>query len=643
MADMGVTLFQVTTTPTANIYNTGEEVWLAPGVYDYTQQEAGWRRVLEACPDARLCLRLFIGSPEWWDAANPDELQRGADGCTHFTLTHTSRQTVPSVASEKWRDESGHALRRFLDWLKTSGWSERIWGFLVCAGITYEWGLLGGDTMPDVSAPMVRRFRRYLKEFYTDECSLRLAWNDNTVTFETAVAPSRAAREAGDGDWRQFPRDQAAFDFQRCLSVANAEYLIESAQLIRMHGAQHYRIGAFYGYTLTAREGSGWSVLAGAGGFAGGHHALGLVLKARVLDYLASPYAYGNRDLGSGTLVPHFPWATVRHHGVQLYMENDLWTFTNPRAIKNKMSVGDTFTPASSILHQRLAWGSALCRGESLWWFDLTHSRMLGREVSNYSDPAIHAELARQFAHFKDLEACRGGPVAQIALVIDEAGKDAMKLDSKLFLDEVYNALAAWAWCGAPFDVWLAEDATPETMRPYRLVYLFAPATTPARRAGLCAALVSPDRTLWLAPGTELADAETSDTAIRQPCAGKSSEELAVVARSAGVHLYAEAPVQVWASENLVLVHTREAGEQTLNFPGGGRWREFFSKVEVTDSFVFQAHDVRLFVRMDIGGADQDQTGDLVVANDALYQLSYCPKRETNVFGECAPASKHLF
>src|SRR5690606_31002689 len=25
------------------------------------------------------------------------------------------------------------------------------------------------------------------------------------------------------------------------------------------------------------------------------------------------------------------------------------------------------------------------------------------------------------------------------------------------------------------------------------------------------------------------------------------------------------------------------------------------------------------------GGADRDQTGDLVVANDALYQLSYCP------------------
>jgi hypothetical protein len=34
------------------------------------------------------------------------------------------------------------------------------------------------------------------------------------------------------------------------------------------------------------------------------------------------------------------------------------------------------------------------------------------------------------------------------------------------------------------------------------------------------------------------------------------------------------------------------------------------------------------------GGADGDQTHDLVVANDALYQLSYCPEsREGQVLG----------
>lgn len=598
MAEIGVDLVQVYATPTADIYAPELHVWLAPGVYDYAPQEAGWNRVLAACPGARLCLRIFLGSPQWWDDAHPDELQRGADGSTHFKLNHTDRRTCPSVASGKWLADSGRALRHFLAWLKSSGWSDRIWGFLVCSGITYEWGLLGGDTLPDTSAPMLRRFRRYLKETYGDEQSLRNAWCDHTAAFATAAIPSRDARKQGHGDLRRFPRNRAAYDFQRCLSVANAEWLIDSCRILREHGAAHYQIGAFYGYTLTAREGSGWSVLAGAGGFAGGHHALGLVLRARVLDYLASPYAYGNRDLGTGTLVPHFPWATVRHHGVRSYMENDVWAFTNPRVAKNAMSVGQTDTREDSILHQRLAWATALCRGESLWWFDLTHSKLLGREVSNYSDPGVHAELVRQFPRFDGLAARRGREAARIALVIDEAAKDALKLDSKLFLHEIYDALATWSWCGAPFDIWLAEDATPETMAPYRLVYLFAPAATPAQEAALSAALVSPDRTLWLAPGTELAGADNAATVLRQPCAGKSSVELADIARAAGVHLYADAPVQIWASENLVLVHTRAAGPQTINFPGGGRWREVFDGAETTGPFTFSKHDVRLFERL---------------------------------------------
>ncbi len=595
MAGLGVNLVQVYATPTADIYDPGTAVWLGPDDYDYATQESGWRRLLEINPDTRLCLRIFLGSPQWWDDAHPDELQRGAAGNTALNLRHAPRQTIPSVASEKWRADCGRALLHFLNWLKTSGWSDRIWGFMVCAGITYEWGLLGGEDLPDASAPMLKRFRAYLRETYADEAALRAAWADPSVTFSTAAIPSRAARESGDGDLRVFPRDRAAFDFQRCLSVANAESLLDSCRIIREHGEPHYQIGTFYGYTLTTREGTGWSVRVGAGGFNGGHHALGLVLKAGVLDFIASPYAYGQRDLGTGTLVPHFPWSSVRHHGVQSYMENDVWAFTNPRVETGAMSVGQTTTREDSILHQRLAWATALCRDESLWWFDLTHSKALGREVSNYSDPAIHDELARQFAAFPRLAAHRGKNTAQIALVIDEAGKDALKLDSKLFLHEVYHALESWSWCGAPFDVWLSSDVTAETMARYRLVYLFAPALPAAEQTRLRNALVAPDRTLWLAPGTELAGASA---ALRQPCAGRTPSELAAIATRAGVHLYGTAPLQVWASENLVTIHTRDAGTRRLAFPGAGPWREVFDGAPAADSYEFKRNDVRLFERL---------------------------------------------
>ncbi len=595
MADIGVPFFQINATASADIYDDNPSVWLAPDTFDYATQEAGWQRLLDACPDTKLCLRIFLGSPQWWDDAHLDELQRGADGSTRFEFRHTSRQTVPSIASTKWWAANADCLRRFLVWLKESGWSERIWGFLVCAGITYEWGILGAESFPDTSAPMLRRFRAYLQETYTNEAALQSAWGEDSVTFATATIPGRTAREAGDGDLRVFPRDRAAYDFQRCLSIANAEWLIASCQTLREHGESHYQIGTFYGYTLTARAGTGPSISAGAGGFAGGQHALTQVLRAKVLDYIASPYAYGDRNLGCGTLVPHFPWSSVRHHGVKCYLENDVWAFTNPRIQKGDMCVGQTTTREDSILHQRLAWATALCRDESLWWFDLTNSHLIGREVSNYSDPAIHEELRRQFAAFGRLAANRGGYVAQIALVIDEAGKDALKLDSKLFLHEVYHAMERWSWCGAPFDVWLTSDVTAETMANYRLVHLFAPDLSASEQTRLADALDSTDRTLWLAPGTELTGAET---ALRQPCATCSATDLSATAARAGVHLYGQAPLQVWASENLVAVHARDAGEYQIAFRNGGRWREFFGETEVTGPFKFSRHDVRLFTRV---------------------------------------------
>ena len=45
-----------------------------------------------------------------------------------------------------------------------------------------------------------------------------------------------------------------------------------------------------------------------------------------------------------------------------------------------------------------------------------------------------------------------------------------------------------------------------------------------------------------------------------------------------------------------------------------------------------------------LGGADEDQTHDLVIANDALYQLSYCPEKTKLAFCERhTRTSKHQF
>jgi hypothetical protein len=65
---------------------------------------------------------------------------------------------------------------------------------------------------------------------------------------------------------RIFPRDRAAYDFHRCLSDVNVEYLLHLARTVRETSDDRYQLGTFYGYTLTARAHDDFVSQVGTGG-----------------------------------------------------------------------------------------------------------------------------------------------------------------------------------------------------------------------------------------------------------------------------------------------------------------------------------------------------------------------------------------
>ena len=116
----GVRLLRVAATCSEDIYLPELRAWTAAGKFDYAPQEAYWRRLLAQCPEAKLCLRVYVGPPPWWDEAHAGELQRYADGRVEHTFQRTNRRTLPSLASEVWRRDRG-------DWCSLYG---------PCAGLT---------------------------------------------------------------------------------------------------------------------------------------------------------------------------------------------------------------------------------------------------------------------------------------------------------------------------------------------------------------------------------------------------------------------------------------------------------------------------------------------------------------------------
>jgi hypothetical protein len=621
----GVRLFHIDATCSEDIFHPWLRAWVGPDTFDYSAQEAYWHTLLEQCPEARFCLRLYVGSPPWWDEAHPEELQRYADGRTDHSFQRTDRRTVPSLASEAWKKDAVRSVEHFVEWLETSGWADKVWGLFLCYGITWEWGILGSDDFVGFSEPMRRRFRQELKATYGTDRALQQAWGNPAVSLDTAEVPDREARLRGDGDFRIFPRDRAAFDFQRCLSNVNADYLLALAGAARRKGGKRFILGTFYGYTLTAREHTEFMGRYGSGGLQGGHHALGRVLDSGLFDFLGSPYAYVNRDLEDGLLIEHLPFRSAQAHGVQVYLENDLWTFTTPPPPAVPISLGHTSTLEESITHQRLALAQALSRGTSYWWTELTE--WMGPYAKNFSDPSLLEEIGRHVRTYQEVTG--KGPASsqgrsQIALILDEESIDALALSSKLFLREVYQQLPAWSWSGAPFDVWLASDATAAAMAPYRLVYVFAPYLAQDRRSALSRSLCNSGRTVWWGPGTGLLTDQGRDakgfealTGFSDPavapgaprrlaregwnslygaCAGLDAVHLAEIARQAGVHLFGAAPIQVMGAKDVIGVHVAKKGRYPLDLPATEKWRDLFSGRELEDgTFDFPARGVALF------------------------------------------------
>lgn len=621
----GVRIFHIDATCSEDIFHPWLRAWTGPETFDYSVQEAYWRKLLEQCPEARFCLRVYVASPPWWDEAHPEELERYADGRTEHSFQRTDRKTMPSLASEAWKQDAVRSVEHFIEWLDRSGWADRIWGLFLCYGITWEWGILGSDDFVGYSEPMRRRFREELKETYGTDQALQQAWGDPSVLLSTAEVPGREARLHGDGDFRVFPRDRAAYDFQRCLSHANADYLIAVARAARQKGGKRYILGTFYGYTLTAREHSEFMGRFGSGGLQGGHHALKRVLDSGLFDFLGSPYAYVNRNLEDGVLMEHLPFRSAQAHGLQVYLENDLWTFTAPPPTEIPISLGATSTREESIAHQRLALAQSLSRGTSYWWTELTE--WIGPYADNFSDPSLLEEIGRHVRTYKDVT---GSGVAsakgrsEIAMVLDEESIDALALGSKLFLHEVYQQLPAWSWCGAPFDVWLSSDATAQSMAPYKLVYVFAPYMKAGRRTALARALCNSGRTVWWGPATGLLTDTGRDTkafetltgfsnptapagvpvmlaregwtSLYGACAGLAATQLAEIARRAGVHLFGIAPIQVMGVKDVIGVHVAKKGRYQLALPCGSKWRDLFSGSAPENGFFeFSARGVALF------------------------------------------------
>jgi len=363
---------------------------LSPEVYDYTEFDVYFTRMLETDPEAYFLPHIGVTPPLWWQKANPDELCLYADG----------EHGPESFASEKWRTDVAEDLRRLIAHLQAAPYADRLIGYIPYSGYSAEWQSWGlwEDHLADYSAPAVRAFHAWLRDRYGDEAALRRAWGDPAVTFETATMPDAKARHsAAHGVFRDPVTERRTIDFYDFLSDTTADAIRYVCHATKEAAGRRSIVGTYYGYLTQHQRRQQDS----------SHLAVEKVLASPDVDFLMSPPMYTGRELG-GT-------STFMTYVDAVRLQGKLWlTEADYRTSLSSAGAGygraDTIDASRAILLREF--GHVLTTREAVSWFDM--------EGGWFSDAGLLADLGRMRRIMQDSLATRKPFHGDVAVLLDE-------------------------------------------------------------------------------------------------------------------------------------------------------------------------------------------------------------------------------
>ncbi len=160
------------------------------------------------------------------------------------------RANRASLASERWRKSAGEQVQQFCNRLARTREGRSVIGIHVSGGVYGEWHPWGFIKQePDVSIPMQESFRKWLKNKYGSDAALQSAWAGTRFTLATATVPDTLERQCcADGFFRDTELEQRVMDFYKCQQAVIADDIEFFCRLVKTEWGRPLITGVFYGY-----------------------------------------------------------------------------------------------------------------------------------------------------------------------------------------------------------------------------------------------------------------------------------------------------------------------------------------------------------------------------------------------------------
>jgi hypothetical protein len=490
--------------------------WIGPGQYDFAGVDEAIYAALKQNPNAQIFFKIGgLYPPRWWGDAHPDEvvadsmgwslsifdeygysrlwgpMRDGVLGNAHQALYADNLWLInqggkanttyfPSPASNAYRRDIKNYLTALRRHIESQPYGKAVVGYHLDWGHDEQWGWpvtgaedgivgqknQGAPRLLDYSSPMHAYFRAFLRSKYHSDQALREAWNQPSVTLDTAAIPAVGQRAPKYSDNPQEnvgvkylldPRtERPVIDYNICFGRVVGELLNELGMAVKAAAPRKVITSAYFQDMVRDL----------------GHD---LVVNGTGLDITVGPH-YEAREIGQSGITPHLPDSYRLHNKIEL-TEVDHRVFpTVCRSYKDNQVFE---TPRKSISVLQREYARQICGGQGAWTLDMGQGWFTQPIIADTLGD-IHRVFERAMAHDR-------ASVAKMAVFIGDYSYHTMA--SQGYCTRIYflvNYLrAALSQAGVPIDLYRLSDLPAVSDRYTVFIFPFAYGLTDQERAAI--------------------------------------------------------------------------------------------------------------------------------------------------------------
>ncbi len=518
--------------------------WVWDETYLWNVVDEQFDLVIRQNPKAKFIVMIDVNSPLW--LARRLDRRWGMGGDSY-------QEPSNSLCIKEWRELTEKMVKAYVNHMEER-YGDRVESYMIAGGATTEWGCLSQGR---ACMPKEQMWAKWLKDKNLPNWEVPTHKRNTSPAFQKFIFDPIT--------------QQDCIEYRRFTEHVVSQGVEDLQKIVRDIIGEKKQIGAFCGFVPVSLSGKLDNRI---------------TFSSAIADFVGSPGGYDNRALGdaSGSDVPI---KSVKLRGKHYFQEVDHRTHTYNADLSPYVRIAGkehgkharNQAESDAILKREFA--QAIIWQNSLWCFDMWGGV--------FKTPETMDVVKKSYQLWQKHKNDSMTTSAEIAFIVDPDSAFYVRF---LPFDVIKRAVSK---IGAPFEMMYFDDIEKVDFSKYKMViFPHSYEITPKKKAILDKYVFKDNKTVITMGGFGIIDGKNIDASRTEKLVGfpyeKSKEiktkqmgnwksvynsnmsvfnkeNLKALAKEAGVHMYVDKILPVYANEKFVSIHTINGGKEIVYLP----------------------------------------------------------------------------